>query len=350
MGNEEYECENLNNPKDKMKRNNLDMLIKEFNKESNQLAKFDNDGLFRVESTIDNKKHYYFNFSCFFDPDHGFLKCLSDLYKRYNEMKDVKEIMPFTSLIYQPLDKIFELLNIKPGDALSYSLAFIYYWVFGLVIEGICDLLASSFNPYLITASVVFYYGMNYLNLSELYKKTKEINKYQILEEQEEQLFSQLMQFFGSEIGQHLQNCNIIEIIVDESYSLISGIFYAFTESNKKDQKVKINFWKIPKIEKAKFFKDLSQKQQGLYSEVFEKMREYTNIKDYSKGLKEIYNKYRETYKIASQNQDKLKESDEKAKKRKELWCIVNDLTANNTNGKNSQKIQEILQEIQKLD
>ena len=79
-------------------------------------------------------------------------------------------------------------------------------------------------------------------------------------------------------------------------------------------------------------------------------MREYTNIKDYSKGLKEIYNKYRETYKIASQNQDKLEESDEKAKKRKELWCIVNDLTANNTNGKNSQKIQEILQEIQKLD
>ena len=125
MGNEECnECVNLNNPKDKMKRNTLDMLIKEFNKESNQLTKFDNDGLFRVESTIDHKKHYYFNFSSFFDPDHGFLKCLSDLYKRYNELKDVNEIMPFTSLICQPLDKIFELLNIKPGDALSDSLVF----------------------------------------------------------------------------------------------------------------------------------------------------------------------------------------------------------------------------------
>ena len=158
------------------------------------------------------------------------------------------------------------------------------------------------------------------------------------------------MQFFGSEIGQHLQNCNIIEIIVDESYSLISGIFYAFTKPNKKDQKVKINFWKIPEVEKAKFFKDLSQKQQGLYSEVIEKMKKYKKIEDYSKDLEKIFNNYRDTYKIASQNQDKLKESDEKAKKRKELWCIVNDLTANNTNGKNSQKIQEILQEIQKLD
>ena len=345
MGNEEYECENLNNPKDKMKRNNLDMLIKEFNKESNQLAKFDNDGLFRVESTIDNKKHYYFNFSCFFDPDHGFLKCLSDLYKRYNEMKDVKEIMPFTSLIYQPLDKIFELLNIKPGDALSYSLAFIYYWVFGLVIEGISDLLASSFNPYLITASVVFYYGMNYLNLSELYKKTKEINKYQTSEEQEEQLFSQLMKFFGSEIGQHLQNCNIIEIIVDESYSLISGIFYAFTESNKKDQKVKINFWKIPNIEKAKFFKDLSQKQQGLYSKVFEKMKEYTDIKDYSKDLKKIYNKYRETYKIAKENSSNLKRLIEKEKKLKEINSEIDELKAN---GASSQKIQEKYEELRK--
>ena len=355
MGNEECnecnECENLNNPKDKMKRNTLDMLIKEFNKETNQLGKFDNDdALLRVESTIDHKKHYYFNFSSFFDPDHGFLKCLSDLYKRYNELKDVNEIMPFTSLICQPLDKIFELLNIKPGDALSYSLAYLYGFSFGFAIGEICNLLVSFGNPCLFTAGVVICCGTIYLNISEFIKGTKAINKYQILKGQDEQLFSQLMQFFGSELGQHLQNCNIIEIIVDESYSLISGILYAFTEQNKKDQKVKINFWKIPNIEKAKFFKDLSQKQQGLYSEVFEKMREYTNIKDYSKGLKEICNKYRETYKIASQNQDKLKESDEKAKKRKELWCIVNDLTANNTNGKNSQKIQEILQEIQKLD
>ena len=190
MGNEEYECENLNDPKDKMKRNNLDMLIKEFNKESNQLAKFDNDGLFRVESTIDNKKHYYFNFSCFFDPDHGFLKCLSDLYKRYNEMKDVKEIMPFTSLIYQPLDKIFELLNIKPGDALSDSLAFLYGFAFGILIEKIKNFLVFSGNNYLKIAGYVFYWGVHILNLWELIKGKKEINKYQILEGEDEQLFS----------------------------------------------------------------------------------------------------------------------------------------------------------------
>ncbi len=349
MGNEECnECENLNNPKDKMKRNTLDMLIKEFNKETNQLAKFDNDGIIRVESTIDHKKHYYFNFSSFLDPKHGFLNCLSDLYERYNKMKkkDVNDIMPFTSFICQPLDKICELLDIKPGDALLYPLAVLYGCAFGLAIGELCSLLVSWGHPYLMAAGVVFYCGVGFY---EFIKGTKAINEYQILEGQDKQLFSQLMQFFGSEIGQHLDDCNIIEIIVDESYSLISGIIYAFTELNKKDQKVKINFWKIPKIEKAKFFKHLSQKQKGLYSEVVEKMRKYKDIEDYSKGLKKIYNEYRETYKIASQNQVKLKESDEKAKKRKELWCIVNDLTANNTNGKNSQKIQEILQEIQKL-
>ena len=351
MGNEECnECVNLNNPKDKMKRNTLDMLIKEFNKETNQLGKFDNDdALLRVESTIDHKKHYYFNFSSFFDPDHGFLKCLTDLYKRYNEMKDEKDPMPFTSFICQPLDKIFELLNIKPGDALSYSLAYLYGFSFGFAIGEICNLLVSFGNPCLFTAGVVICCGTIYLNISEFIKGTKAINKYQILKGQDEQLFSQLMQFFGSELGQHLQNCNIIEIIVDESYSLISGILYAFTEQNKKDQKVKINFWKIPNIEKAKFFKDLSQKQQGLYSLVIEKMKEYTDIKDYSKGLKKIYNKYRETYNIALKNKKKLEDSDEKAKKRDKLWCEYNKLKADDTKGKNSQKIEEILKEIQKL-
>ena len=279
MGNEECnECENLNNPKDKMKRNTLDMLIKEFNKETNQLAKFDNDGIIRVESTIDHKKHYYFNFSSFLDPKYGFLNCLSDLYKRYNELKDVNEIMPFTSLICQPLEKIFELLNIKPGDFLSYSLAVLYGCAFGFVIGELTCLMLSSGNPYIITAGVGIYCGVNFLSLFEFMKGTKEINKYQILEGQDEQLFSQLMQFFGSEIGQHLENCNIIEIIMDESYSLISGIFYALTGPNKKDQKVKINFWKIPKIEKAKFFKDLSQKQQGVYSEIIEEMKQYKKI------------------------------------------------------------------------
>ena len=90
-----------------------------------------------------------------------------------------------------------------------------------------------SGNNYLKIAGYVFYWGVHILNLWELIKGKKEINKYQILEGEDEQLFSQLMQFFGSEIGQHLQNCNIIEIIVDESYSLISGIFYAFTKLNK---------------------------------------------------------------------------------------------------------------------
>lgn len=347
MGNEECnECVNLNNPKDKMKRNTLDMLIKEFNKETNQLGKFDNDdALLRVESTIDHKKHYYFNLSSFFDPDHGFLKCLTDLYKRYNEMKDEKDPMPFTSFICQPLDKIFELLNIKPGDALSYSLAYLYGFSFGFAIGEICNLLVSFGNPCLFTAGVVICCGTIYLNISEFIKGTKAINKYQILKGQDEQLFSQLMQFFGSELDQHLQNCNIIEIIVDESYSLISGILYAFTEQNKKDQKVKINFWKIPNIEKAKFFKDLSQKQQGLYSKVFEKMKEYTDIKDYSKDLKKIYNKYRETYKIAKENSSNLKRLIEKEKKLKEINSEIDELKAN---GASSQKIQEKYEELRK--
>ena len=346
MGNEECnECENLNNPKDKMKRNTLDMLIKEFNKETNQLAKFDNDGIIRVESTIDHKKHYYFNFSSFLDPKYGFLNCLSDLYKRYNELKDVNEIMPFTSLICQPLEKIFELLNIKPGDFLSYSLAVLYGCAFGFVIGELTCLMLSSGNPYIITAGVGIYCGVNFLSLFEFMKGTKEINKYQILEGQDEQLFSQLMQFFGSEIGQHLENCNIIEIIMDESYSLISGIFYALTGPNKKDQKVKINFWKIPKIEKAKFFKDLSQKQQGVYSEIIEEMKQYKNIKVHYENLKKIYNKYRETYNIALKNSSKLKQLTEKEKKRKEIVSEIDELIAN---GASSQKIQEKYEELRK--
>lgn len=69
------DCENLNNPSITMKEDFFITLQKEFNKEKNIIDKFkkENDELIRVEIEKDGKKHYFFNFSSFFDPDHGFL-------------------------------------------------------------------------------------------------------------------------------------------------------------------------------------------------------------------------------------------------------------------------------------
>ena len=64
-------------------------------------------------------------------------------------------------------------------------------------------------------------------------------------------------------------NCNIIEIIIDESFnSILDGIF---NFDNKKKNSVEINYWNIPEIIKAKGIKDYPSNKKEMYSYIVEK-------------------------------------------------------------------------------
>lgn len=337
------DCENLNNPRIKMKEDFFIKLQKEFNKEKNIITKLGDDELIRVEIQKDGKKHYFFNFSSFFDPDHGFLKCLSDLYKRYDEIKKIEDVMPFTDLLCRPFDKIMDTLKIKPGDFLFNSLAFIYGCVLGLAIGAISCGLIFSGNFALSGIGIALYVGTLGTQVYEIIKGSKEINKYQILEGEDEELIRNLFRFFGSQVSDNLERCNVLEIVVEESYSLIPGIFYATTNYNKNDPKIFINFWKINNLPKAKFFKDLSERQKNIYSKVFESMKNFTDIKSFYKQNKKIFNQYRETYnraiKFAEENTN-LKENKIKTNLLlKELRSV----------GSNSERYSKILEELDEL-
>lgn len=348
MGNNvSKDCENLNNPNIKMDRHTLKRLTKEFNKESNILKKFDNDELIRVEYKEDGKRHYFFNFSSFFDPNQGFLKCLNDLHERYEEIKSksVEDIMPFSSLIFSPLEKIQEVLEIKPGEFLFDSLNILYCFAFGAVIGVASNCLVLSGNPLLISAGVILYGGTLGTMIYESLKGIKEINKNQILEGQDDQLFLNLFKFFGNELNEHLEKCNILEIIVEESYSLLAGIFYAFTELNKKDKKVTINYWKINNFPKAKFFHELSQRQQEIYNITLELMKKYVDSNTYNRELKKIFQKYRESYQKAKKI---IEENSNYKKKKNERNKILEEIEAISKTEPNSPRIQELLIELRK--
>lgn len=243
--------------------------------------------------------------------------------------------MPFTELLCRPLDKIMDVLKIKPGDFLFYSLSFIYGCVEGLAIGA----LILSGNCVLCGIGAFLYLRQMY----ELINGSKKINKYQILEGEDEELIRNLFQFFGIQVSNYLDNCNVLEIVVEKSYSLIPGIFYAATNFTKNDPKVFINFWKINNLPKAKFFKDLSEKQKNLYSEVFESMKNFTDINSFYKQNKKIFNQYRDTYnrakKIAEENTN-LKENKIKSNQLlKELRSV----------DPNSERYIKILEELDKL-
>ena len=344
MGNNiSKDCENLNNPNIKMKEDFFNKLKKEFNKGKNIITKFENDELIRVEIEKDGKKHYFFNFSSFFDPDHGFLKCLSDLYKRYNEIKKIEDVMPFSDLLCKPLDKIMDTLKIKPGDFLFNSLVFIYGCALGLAIGAIsCGFMLSG-NIVLSGIGAVLYVGTLGRQVYEIIKGSEEINKYKILEGEDEELIRNLFRFFGSHVSNYLEKCNVLEIAVEESYSLIPGIFYATTNYNKNDPKICINFWKINNLPKAKFFKDLSERQKNIYSKVFESMKDFTDIRSFYKENKKIFNQYRETYnrakKFAEENTN-LKENKIKTN------LLLKELRSVDSH---SERHKEILEELDKL-
>ena len=298
------DCENLNNSSKKMKRDMFILLQKEFNKEQNKIKKFENDELIRVEIEKDGEKHYFFNFSSFFDPDEGFLKCLSDLYKRYEEIKKVEDVMPFTDLLCKPFDKIMDILKIKQGDLLFNSLGLIYSCAIGISFGAISSSLIFSGNLFLSGIGIALYAGVLGTQLYEIYKGSNEINKIQILKGEDEELIRNLFAFFGNQVCENLEKCNVFEIVVKESYSLIPGIFYALTDYNTNDPKIFINFWKMNNLPEAKFFKDLSQRQQIIYSKVFELMKNFQDISSFYKQKEKLFREFRQTYKIAKQSAD----------------------------------------------
>lgn len=313
------DCENLNNSSKKMKRDMFILLQKEFNKEQNKIKKFENDELIRVEIEKDGEKHYFFNFSSFFDPDEGFLKCLSDLYKRYEEIKKVEDVMPFTDLLCKPFDKIMDILKIKQGDLLFNSLGLIYSCAIGISFGAISSSLIFSGNLFLSGIGIALYAGVLGTQLYEIYKGSNEINKIQILKGEDEELIRNLFAFFGNQVCENLEKCNVFEIVVKESYSLIPGIFYALTDYNTNDPKIFINFWKMNNLPEAKFFKDLSQRQQIIYSKVFELMKNFEDISSFYKQKEKLLREFRQTYKIAKQSADENNELKDKHKKLNQL-------------------------------
>ena len=317
-------------------------LNSEFNKEKNIVGKLPDIGeLIRVEDKSNGWKHYYFNIEGFFDPDIGFLKVLVDIYQRYNEIKlDAKEIMPFSSLIFQPLDKIQEILEIKPGSFLDYSLGILYSFVISGAINLTMVLVTTRIHPIAglaVGAAAVGIFAY------EAYKGFKEIKREKFIRDETNLLITKILGLFGDGCDKYLTTCNIIEIKIDESFnSLIDGLF----NYNSKN-KVIINFWKLSDITKAKEFHNLSEKNQKIYSVIFEKMREFKNDKDFYEIYDYLGKKYRETYKrsksvVEDNSKYKLKEQ-----KRKEIFNKIDEYEKANSS---DPRIRELYKELRELD
>ena len=318
------------------------LLISEFNKEKNIVGKLPDIGeLIRVELKTKGWKHYYFNIEGFFDPDKGFLKVLVDIYKRYNEIKlDVKEIMPFASLMFQPLDKIQEILKIKPGSFLDYSLGLLYSFVVSGIINLTMVAVATRIHPIAGLAVGVVAIGiMSY----ESYKGFKELKREKFIKDETNLLITKILDLFGNGFEKYLKNCNIIEIMVDESFnSIIDGIFNYDSKN-----RVKINFWYIPGIEKAKKFDDFSGQKKEIYSIISEKMRNLKVNEDFYKIYDYIGRKYRETYNKAKKALDENQHYKENSEKRKEIFKKIDEYSETDPN---DSRISELYKELRELD
>lgn len=277
----------------------------------------------------------------FFDPDKGFLRVLIDIYKRYNEIKlDIKEIMPFASLIFQPLDKIQELLKIKPGSFLDYSLSILYSFVISGIINITMVAMATRIHPIAGLAVGAVAIGiMSY----ESFKGFKESKREKFIKDETNLLITKILDLFGNGFEKYLKNCNIIEIMVDESFnSIIDGIF----NYNSKNR-VKINFWNIPGIEKAKKFDDFSEQKKEIYSTISEEIRDLKVDEDFYKIYDYIGRKYRETYNKAKKALDENQHYKENSEKRKEIFKKIDEYSKTDPN---DSRISELYKELRELD
>ena len=199
---------NALNSSDKMYESSKNWLIREFDKERNIVGQFPDIGeLIRVEKKTKKWKHYYFNISGFFDPDRGFLKVLNDIYIRYIEIKlDEKDLMPFCSLIVQPYEKIQELLKIKEGSFLDYSLSILYSFVVAGAIDIVMVLTAAEIHPIVGLAVGATVVGvMAY----ETYKYCKEERKIKFIKDETNLLITKIIDLFGV-FDRYLEKCNVI--------------------------------------------------------------------------------------------------------------------------------------------
>ena len=186
----------------------INNLINEFNKDKNIIAKMPDVGdLLRVEIYKNGKEHYYLNVAGFFDPDRGFLKALGEIYERYNKIKN-----------------------------------------------GVA--------------------GIGYgIEAYKVYRETKHYKYKNYLQEQGNLFISKINELFKKDYKKYIidYNCNIIEIIIDESFnSILDGIF---NFDNKKKNSVAINYWNIPEIIKAKGIKDYSLIKKEMYSYIVENLQ-----------------------------------------------------------------------------
>lgn len=330
------------NSKEKMKESKINWLNSEFNKEKNIINKLPGIGeLIRVEGKSKGWKHYYFNIEGFFDPDQGFLKVLVDIYKRYNEIKlDVKEIMPFSSLIFQPLEKIQEILKIKPGSFLDYSLSLLYSFIVSGAINLSMVLIAAKIHPYAGIAVGAAAIG---LLAYEAYKGFKELKREKFIKDETNLLITKILGLFGDGCDKYLTTCNIIEIKIDESFnSLIDGLF----NYNSKNRVI-INFWKLTNIKKANEFKNLSKKSKDIYSTIFEEMKKIKEDTDFYEIFDYLGKKYRETYKRSRSVVEENIQNKQNKQKRKEIYKKIDEYEKIDPN---DPRIKELYKELRELD
>lgn len=146
--------------------------------------------------------------------------------------------MPFSCLIFRPLKEIGEILKIKPGSNLDYSLGILYSIAFSLPLTGLTVFLASRIHP---LVGIALYAGVFITMLYKDYKGLKEFEKIRKLEKEDEFLISRIFNLFSSVIGDKICHANIIEIIIDEQYKfLLQAIVNEFIIKTKDEEKVRI--------------------------------------------------------------------------------------------------------------
>lgn len=334
---------NSKGKEEKEEKEMIDWLVKEFEKEENILDKFYNNEIIRIEKTFEGKKHFFFNITGFFDPDKGFIKALMDIYKRYEDVvsQDIKNIMPFGCFILQPYEKIVEILGIRPGGDLDFSLGIIYSFVSGVGIGTILSLITTRVNlPIGCALTGLFIIRSIY----EIYKCEKEMNKIKKIEIQHDIFITKILKVFGNHFSNDITNDNnVIEIIIDENYEnllvgLIKGILY---NGNEEKNKVIIKFRNIPGLKNAKKFNELSRTQYEIYSTIIEEMKKCKNDNSFYDIYNALGDKYRKTFQICKKN---IEEKKKLKAKNKDLENINKDLQSQiNEKDEELKKLREIL-------
>lgn len=72
-----------------------------------------------------------------------------------------------------------------------------------------------SGNIVLSGIGAAIYIGTMGRQIYEIRKGSEEINKYKILNGEDEELIRNLFKFFGSQVSDYLEKCNVLEIVVE---------------------------------------------------------------------------------------------------------------------------------------